>query len=320
MQLVFESTTPVAQASIIKALQRKKTILSRAGQMKEQIGVLVKSPNPRERYLFRSQFNLAFQLQEHWAYWDGANPGHVERYNTNMETWIDDDTNQMPGSAYGDRMRNTAGHDQIARALEQIRELPETRRAQIVIAQPQVEQYESNDVACTSYLHPFLRDGKLHMTAALRSQDMYWGYPYDTANNQYIQEVMAGLLNVEVGEYWHFMDSCHYYTDYETQVISVAENGMPVTSQDCRLSDQKFGNMWNILTDGLECARRGDMPDAHLDELDTISTFYRDWLGVITAYEQLRFYENSTKAERIAAKHIDNRAWADWIYNKIDTH
>jgi len=225
MSLVFEGTTPRAQADVIRALRCMEERPSRAGDMREQLAVLVKSPDPRERYLFREKFNLAFQLQEHWAYWAGANPGHVERYNTNMKTWVDEETGKMPGSAYGDRMRNTAGHDQVARAIEQLRESPETRRAQIVVSQPHVEQYDSNDVSCTSYLHPFFRDGRLHMVATLRSQDMYWGYPYDTANIQWIQEVMAGLLDAELGEYWHLMDSCHYYTDFEDEVMAVADEG-----------------------------------------------------------------------------------------------
>lgn len=313
--IVVENTTPRAQAEIIPELADRPARDSRAGEMREELGVLVKSPDPRERHLFRDGYNLAFNLQEHWAYWEGANPGHVERYNSNMETWIDDETGKMPGSAYGERFRSTAGHDQIERAVERLRETPESRRQVLSVHQPAVEDYESNDVACTAYLHPFLRDGRLHMVATARSQDMFWGYPYDTANNQWIQEVLAGLLDAELGEYWHLMDSCHYYTEFEDRALDAAENGKPASAGDCVLQEDAFEYNWALLTDGLEAVRDGEVPR---DQLDCMTgSFYGDWLAIMAAYEHHRFHGNLHAAYEMTHA-VDNDDWRAWMLERLE--
>jgi hypothetical protein len=316
--MVIEAATPEAHPEALERLMALDDRGSRIGGMREELGAVVVSDDPRRRYLFRDEtWNLAFQLQEHWAYWAGANPGHVERYNTNMETWIDEDTGELPGSAYGDRLRNTAGHDQIGRALRQLRESPETRRAMMMVHQPSVEAYSGEDVACTAYLHPFIRDGDLHMIAAVRSQDMHWGYPYDAANNQFVQEAMAVELGVGLGEYVHFMDSCHYYTDFEEEVRSSVETGRPARGLEIDLPEwRSWGEEFGHLTAGLEAARGFDL-DEVLDSLDRLeSGFAMDWLEVMAAYELTRYHDGRDDSEQLAeqfAARVDSDDWRAWI-------
>jgi len=307
----IDATTPEAYGEVVERLSGEPVRGSRGGDMRELLGVTIRSPDPRERHLFRGKYNLAFQLQEHWAYWAGANPGHVQRYNSNMRTWIDE-TGEMPGSAYGDRLRNTAGHDQIERAVSQIRENPDTRRALMAVHQPAVEDYDSNDVACTAHLQAFARDGELHMHAAVRSQDMFWGYPYDAANNQYIQETMAGLLGLDVGEYVHTMGSCHYYTEYEDDALAAAENGEAVSVPDHRLCEHDHDMVWEALTDGCEKTREGLDPARQVNELDGLSAYHADWLRVVAAYELHRHHELDEGVGRRLRAGIQNDAWRDW--------
>jgi len=314
--LVISETTPDAHAEALRHLTGLDDRGSRIGGMREELGAVVVSDDPRERYLFRDgTWNLAFQLQEHWAYWAGANPGHVERYNTNMETWMVD--GELPGSAYGDRLRNTAGHDQIERAMDQLREKPETRRAMMMVHQPSVEGYAGEDVACTAYLHPFIRDGMLHMIATIRSQDMHWGYPYDAANNQFIQEAMAAELGVDVGRYVHFMDSCHYYTDFDEEVRSSIETGRAVSGAAIDLPEwRSWDDEFALLTNGLEAARDFD-ERAILAVLDDMqSAFAMDWLKVMTAYELTRFQDDHDDSEVLAeqfATWVRSDDWRGWI-------
>jgi len=283
--------------------------------MREELGTTVVSEDPRERYVLRDgSWNLAFQLQEHWAYWAGANPGHVERYNTQMKEWMVD--GELPGSAYGDRLRNTAGHDQIQRALRQLDENPETRRAMMTVHQADVEDYDGGDVACTAYLHPFIRDGDLHMLARLRSQDMYWGYTYDAANNQFIQEVMAEVLGVGLGEYHHVMDSCHYYTDFEDDVVASLETARPARGVGIDLPEwRSWNDEFSDLSEGLKAARDGDSEAVLAAKNDLESTFCTDWLKVMTAYEMKRFQEvdgAGQMAEQFATW-VQADDWREWI-------
>lgn len=312
--VVVEATTPRAYVELADELRRRDARGSRAGEVREAHGALVVSDDPRERYLDRDgSWNLAFQLQEHWAYWAGANPGHVHRYNTAMEDWMED--GELPGSAYGDRLRNTAGHDQLERAERMLRDSPGTRRALMAVHQPAEEDYGGGDVACTAYLHPFARDGELHMVAAVRSQDLYWGYAYDAANNQFIQELMAERLGLEPGTYWHFMDSCHYYTEYEEEVLASRRRCRGMAGVPVRAAD--WAGDFEALTGGLRAAREDEVSgyDGVLTAVSDIeSNFAADWLKVMAAYELERFRDrprSGQMAEQFASW-VSADDWRDW--------
>lgn len=307
----IESSTAAAWPKIIDALTEEPVTGSRIGGTKERMCVTVRSENPRERWLLRDDsFNLAFGLQESFAYWMGLNPGHVERYNSNMQEWMVD--GELPGSAYGDRLRNTAGHDQIERAIDQIRSNPESRRAVMQVHQSNVEDYDGGDVSCTAHLQVFARDGELHMHAVIRSQDMYWGYPYDTQNNQAIQEWMAGRLGLELGEYWHTMASCHYYTDFESEVLNAYHEHEVASGPELRLAPDTHDEAMGLLDRGLGFARDGDVPTGDIEALGGISNAYGDWLRVMTAYEQARFHDDLDAAVGLA-KNVDVCAWRGWL-------
>jgi thymidylate synthase len=188
----------------------------------------------------------------------------------------------------------------------------------MAVHQPAAEDYGSNDVACTAYLHPLLRDGELHMVAAVRSQDMYWGYPYDTCNNQYIQEAMAGLLGADVGEYVHVMDSCHYYTEHEDDALAAAGGAEAHATADCRLERPAFEDAFGAVSSGLELARAGRVPAAYAVALDEAAAadggarFYDDWFRVVAAYELSRHHDgNGGEVDRLLEGVRDGR-WAEW--------
>lgn len=312
----IEATTPEAWGELVELLMGEPERESRAGDMRELRTVTVRSDDPRERWLVRDgDWNLAFQLQEMFAYWMGLNPGHVERYG-NMDRWLDDD-GRLPGSAYGDRMRHSAGHDQLGRAEAQIRDSPGTRRAVVQVHQAAEEDWDSNDVSCTSHLHFLARDGELHCKASLRSQDVFWGYCYDAANNQWLQEALAGRLGLELGEYHHVMDSAHLYTRFEDGRASAAVGESRAGSTpDMRLEKNLHDEVMEELDRGLARARSGSIPSDCIRSLETYGPagdVYADWLRVMTAYEKSRFHGEKGMARRLAAD-VSTRPWADWIY------
>lgn len=304
--MYIDNTTPQAYPEIIRVLQDEPDQRSRVGETRERLSITVHSSNPRVRMLYRGGYNLAFALQERAAYWLGDNPGHVHRYNTQMERYMED--GELPGSGYGTRLRHVP-HDQIERALQMLEERPDTRRAVINIHQAGVEDYDGDDVACTIYLQPFLRGGKLHMFACLRSQDMLWGYPYDTQAFQWIQEMMASALDAELGHYWHRMNSCHYYLDFEDKVTKTAQN-YEFDSDDYDI-DETFSKQMRILDRCLYEARQGAVP-AHAQ----LTQPFTDWVRVMTAYEQSRFHGNSGVAEDVASR-IERGMWRDWALRKV---
>lgn len=308
---VFRGSTPSVYPAIIRYLQDLDEQDSRAGGTREQMMVAVQSTDPRERWLDRKEINWAFGLQECFAYWNGLNPGHVERYNSQMEEYMYD--GKLHGSAYGRYLRHIP-HDQIERVLSMLSESPSTRRAVINIHQASVEDYDGPDVACTIYLHPFIRDDELHMVANLRSQDMLWGYPYDTHAFQWIQELLAGCLKLDVGDYWHVMNSCHYYTDYEDRVFESARDCGFYSMPDARIDYDDMNLVMSRLGFGLSVARKGWIPSGHVQELEEAGYgFYADWLRMMTTYEQQRFYGALQDAADEMREEISVRAFSDWL-------
>lgn len=283
----FYGTTSQVYPEIVDHLHDCNVKESRAGDTREDLVVKVVSKNPRERMLFRPKANWAFGLQEAFAYWNGRNPGHVQRYNSKMEDFMYD--GELHGSAYGRYMRQLP-HDQIKRVIHQLRENPDTRRALINIHNAYVEDYDRGDVACTIYLQFLIRDGDLHAIANLRSQDMLWGYPYDVHAFQWIQEVLAGILDVGLGTYTHIMNSCHYYTDFEDRVLDSADAATWTESSDIRLDQKTLKDVMVHLDSGLASARDGYIPNIEISYLQERSQYYADWLRTMTAYEQYRFH------------------------------
>lgn len=291
----LEKTTAHAYPNVISSLSQEPEEGSRIGGMRERLGVVVRSDNPRTRMIMRPGINWAFGLQECFAYWNGLNPGYVERYNSQMEEYIQDD-GEMLGSAYGRYLRHLP-HDQLRRVIDQLSESPRTRRAVINIHNAKYEDYDSNDVACTVYLQFILRDGELNCITSMRSQDMLFGYPYDTNAFQWIQEVVAGILDVDLGFYEHRMNSCHYYTDFEEQVVESAGACSAYTLDDCRLSRSDVDDVMEILREGLRKCRIGVRPTEQLAKLTKYGTYYRDWLTTMYAYEQQRFHDDDVDVD-----------------------
>lgn len=61
-----------------------------------------------------------------------------------------------------------------------------------------------------------IRDNRLHLTVTMRSNDMWYGVPYDFAFFMFVQELMLSRLrdaypSLAMGSYVHFVGSLHVY-------------------------------------------------------------------------------------------------------------
>lgn len=115
-------------------------------------------------------------------------------------------------SAYGQRIFEQFGFDQMQYVEEALRKNPFSRQAVIHIKDPQdYSQFPTKDVPCTVALQYLIRDGKLHATTYMRSNDLWTGFPYDVFSFTCFQIILAFKLGVEIGTYTHFAGSLHLY-------------------------------------------------------------------------------------------------------------
>lgn len=120
-------------------------------------------------------------------------------------------------SAYGYLMRLAFGFDQIEKIIELLQKDPNSRRAVINLNTPNKNVIETHDEPCTIALQYLIRDGVLDCTGMMRSNDIWFGFPYDIAFFTELQRYIAFRLGIEAGTYTHFVVSLHLYDkDYET--------------------------------------------------------------------------------------------------------
>jgi thymidylate synthase len=138
--------------------------------------------------------------------------------------------------AYGDRLRNSLGIDQLERAYKALKANPTTRQVVLQIWDAKLDlpsddgMPRSADVPCNIVSLLKLREGKLEWMQIMRSNDLFRGLPYNIVQFTSLQEVLAGWLEVDVGSYCQISDSLHVYEkDYQAVKKFVPMQASPNT-------------------------------------------------------------------------------------------
>jgi thymidylate synthase len=174
--------------------------------------------------------NPAFAVAETLWILSGSDDPWIFQYNRALTRYTDDGRLQ---GAYGPRMRRWRGRvDQLDQVRRVLTRDPDSRQAVIQLFDPEQDTRGHRDVPCTLNYRFFLRGGRLHMHTTMRSQDLWLGFPYDIFAATILQELLAGWLGVELGEYHHFVDSLHLYekhTDTAAHLASYPQSAPPMS-------------------------------------------------------------------------------------------
>ena len=106
-------------------------------------------------------------------------------------------------------MRNA----QLAHVVNKLRDYPDTRQAAISIYDAKEIAKYHNDTPCTYAVQFTIIADKLCMSVYMRSTDLWYGfcnYQYQFAN---LQELVASMLGIETGWYYHHAHNLHLYND-----------------------------------------------------------------------------------------------------------
>lgn len=126
-------------------------------------------------------------------------------------------------SAYGYIIFRKYGFDQLRKIIDLLRHDPTSRRAVININVPNEKVIETKDEPCTISIQFILRDNKVHCTVYMRSNDIWFGFPYDVAFFTELQRIVALNLSAEMGTYTHMVGSLHLYDRDEAKVRSIVD-------------------------------------------------------------------------------------------------
>jgi thymidylate synthase len=131
--------------------------------------------------------------------------------------WIDPAAGKWEYT-YHERMRaysvpGVGVFDQIAGAVEKLKAVPYTRRAQAVTWQVWNDM-NIDDPACLQRMWFRISGGKLHMNIHIRSNDAFKAAFMNMFAFTELQRMVAAEVGVEPGEYMHIADSFHIYGSY----------------------------------------------------------------------------------------------------------
>ncbi len=168
------------------------------------------------------------------------------------------DDGKTSNSAYGYIMKSKHGFDQITTIIKLLEEDPESRRAVININTPNPNVITTKDEPCTIALQFMIRNGKLNCTAMMRSNDIWFGFPYDVAFFTELQKFIADKLNVGYGTYTHFVTSLHLYERNYKDVEKIIDD--PI-SKPISFDRKKFHDSAYLIGDFIEAAEKYETPD-----------------------------------------------------------
>ena len=231
----------------------------------EILGVLLRLTNPRARLSLAEKKGTIFScLGELLWYLSGQDSLEFIQYYLKKYDENSDDGQTIAG-AYGPRLFNTNGIDQVAKVKEILKKKPTSRRCVIQLFQAEdLVDLSQSDVPCTCTLQFFCRDERLHLHVNMRSNDAYLGLPHDIFAFTMFQEVMARDLGVELGEYTHAVGSLHVYEGHMGLAERYLNEGWQSMSEMPQMPE---GDPWKSIRkviDAERCIRLGQQPDQEL--------------------------------------------------------
>lgn len=159
--------------------------------------------------------NIYFLVAEAMWIWLGNNDVQtLALYNNKMRDFSDDGV--VFHAAYGHRLRKHFGIDQIELAVEMLSSNPDTRRCVLQIWDSVSDlNAKSKDIPCNDLLM-FDIDKGLNITVENRSNDLHWGLTTNVFQFSFILEMLANVLDVNVGKQTHNSKDLHIYMDNNT--------------------------------------------------------------------------------------------------------
>lgn len=167
--------------------------------------------NPLERVLFDPvrDANPFFQLFEAlWILAGRKDVAFLTKFNQNMVNYSDDGETYF--GAYGFRLKD--GADQIAKAIERLKDDPTDRQVVLTIRAPYDLWYRGKDTPCNMMIACKIRNEALNIHVFNRSNDLIWGMMgTNVVQFSMLHEYMANKVGVRVGTYHQTTDSMHVY-------------------------------------------------------------------------------------------------------------
>lgn len=232
------------------------------GKNHEILGVMLRIRQPRARISRSENRGKPFSaLGELLWYLSGSNT--LEFIQPYVSRYADDAVDGILEGAYGPRLFSMHEKiDQFSSIENLLRERPYSKRAVVQLFNAEDIATAHKEIPCTTTWQFMIREGRLHMSVTMRSNDAYYGLPHDVFCFTMIQEMMAKRLGVALGEYFQYIGSMHVYDDKLDLMAEYVKEGV---QQSIQMPEMPAGNPFELtarLLDIENHLRGGAMLDA----------------------------------------------------------
>lgn len=297
---------------------------SRLGPMREQLHSGLHLRDPRQRWVLsrRPAMNPAFAIAELvWIlqgrndaaflnYWNPALPnfaGYGDTYH----------------GAYGYRLRQHLGLDQLERAYQILSKNPDSRQVVLQIWDAQVDLPHSDgttrnaDIPCNIVAMPKIRAGKLEWLQVMRSNDLFLGTPHNFVQFTSLQEIMAGWLGVEVGSFVLMTDSLHLYSEDIEKLAIAAPNPLAANNDLLNLKKNEFDQVLALIGETMDELRSAHLLPERFVQLINRTDLPAGWhnlLRIVAADSARRrnWQDEMNLASSSNTNPMLNAAWQTW--------
>jgi thymidylate synthase len=269
------------------------TVTSRSGDTYELLHALLSISDPKEKWVSNRipAMSISFALAELIWILNGSDTAKIINYwNSTLSRYAGHDDNY--NGAYGFRIRRNFGVDQLEKAYCVLHNKPESRQTVILIWDPKKDLPKDDgspsnaDIPCNICSMLKVRNNKLEWTQIMRSNDVFLGLPYNFIQFTSMQEILAGWLEIGIGNYTHYSDSLHLYTrdcnkiEIGTDLYSRNADSLSVSKNVFDMAIKEIYNrMQTIVYTDIDEIKLGS-----ISYLNSESEAYNNIMRIISAY------------------------------------
>lgn len=185
----------------------------KVGSTREIVNCCLEVNNPTlQNISFPCRKNISETYSDAELKWYWSANNSCEDIGKYAKMWLKlSDDGKTNNSAYGYILIKKYGFNQIEQIIELLKKDPTSRRAVLNISDPAINRIETKDMQCTIALQFLIRNNALEETVYMRSNDVYFGLPYDYIFFVTLGEYIASQLGIKLSKYTHNATSLHMY-------------------------------------------------------------------------------------------------------------
>lgn len=239
-----------------------------------------------------------YNYSDNGTTWRGGYGPRIRGINGISTDYYISSSNQL-NDLKGSTMTNT---DQLTYIIQRLQSDINTRQAIMQIGDAvkdnltsQGELKPTKDYPCTRSIQFMMVNGALNCTVYMRSNDLIYGLSgVNVFNWTWMQEYVANILNVPVGEYYHIVNNLHVYEKFVPKLRDFAD--ISPTSLHSYVYQSQINSLseFDKLTDELTSFEWAVWNGVSSEDIRFNNDMFDDWSNVFLQYKghNLRSFHN----------------------------